>query len=141
MKLTKEILKQDPDIEDSFITEFIFNDKKIKLRLDPDDVSIDDTLILANNMLENFDVYFKNAEDIIVKDFLDNYNENWSDSENGFPELNEQGFRDKLELSAINFLSKDSIDVFFNESGMFGNHSLIAQSFDGVNFEDTTMYG
>ncbi len=70
MKLTKEILKQDPDIEDSFITEFIFNDKKIKLRLDPDDVSIDDTLILANNMLENFDVYFKKAEDIIVKDFL-----------------------------------------------------------------------
>ncbi len=141
MEITREILKKDPDIESSFIVEFVHNDKKIDLRLDPDDVSIDDTLILANRIIEDFKNYLKKAEDVIVKDFLDNYNENWSDIENGYPKLNELEFRDNLELNGINFLSKDCVDIFFTENGMFGNHSLIAQSFDGVNFEDSTMFG
>ncbi|MGD1841032.1 MAG: DUF2262 domain-containing protein [Thermonemataceae bacterium] len=141
MKITKEILKIDPNIEGSFIVEFIWNDRKIDLRLDPDDVSIEETLALANKIIGNFEIYFKKAEDVIVNDFLDNYNENWSDSENGYPILNEVEFRSNLEISGINFLSKDCVDIFFNENGMFGNHSLIAQSFDGENFEDSTMYG
>ncbi|MFD2565529.1 DUF2262 domain-containing protein [Aquimarina rubra] len=141
MIITKEILKKDPDIEGAFIVEFIWNDKKFDLRLDPDDVSINETLLLANKIIGDFEIYLKKAEDVIVKDFLDNYNENWSDSENGYPKLNELEFRSNLELHGINFLSNDCVDVFFNENGMFGNHSLIAQSFDGENFEDSTMYG
>jgi hypothetical protein len=141
MKITKEILKKGPDIEGSFIVEFIWNNRKIDLRLDPDDVSIDETITLTNKIIGDFGNYFKKAEDVIVNDFLDNYNENWSDSENGYPELSELEFRNNLELNGINFLSKDCVDIFFNENGMFGNHSLIAQSFDGENFEDSTMYG
>ena len=141
MKITKEILKMDLDIEDSYIVEFIWNDRKIDLRLDPDDVSIEETLILANKIIGEFEIYFKKAEDTIVNDFLKNYNENWSDNENGYPKLNEMEFRNNLKVSGINFLSNDCIDIFFTENGMFGNHSLIAQSFDGENFENSTMYG
>ena len=141
MKITKEILKKDPNIEGGFITEFIWNNKKIDLSLDPDDVSIDETIKLTNKIIGDFGNYFKKAEDVIVNEFLDNYNENWSDSEKGYPELSELEFRNNLELNGINFLSKDCVDIYFNENGMFGNHSLIAQSFDGENFEDSTMFG
>ena len=73
MKITKEILKIDPDVEGSFIVEFIWQDSKIDLRLDPDDVPIEETLTLANKIIGAFGIYLKKAEDIIVNDFLDNY--------------------------------------------------------------------
>ncbi|SEL08546.1 hypothetical protein SAMN04487910_1668 [Aquimarina amphilecti] len=141
MKITKEKLDKDLDIEGSYKIIVTLNTKKIDLRLDPDDATIEETIVLANKLLENFEFYEKKAKDAIVRDFLDNYNENWADEKNGHPQLEEQGFRNNLELNGINFLSKDSIDVFYNENGMFGNHSLIAQSFDGENFDDSTMYG
>ncbi len=141
MEITKEKLEKDSDIEGSFIAKLIWNNKKIDLRLDPDDVTIEETLVLANKIIGEFGMYFKKAEDTIVNDFLENYNENWSDSKNGYPKLNELEFRCNLELNGVNFLSKDCVDIFFNENGMFGNHSLIAQSFDGENFDNSTMFG
>ncbi|WP_299214195.1 DUF2262 domain-containing protein [uncultured Aquimarina sp.] len=141
MVITKEKLEKDLHIEGSYKITVKLKTKKIDLRLDPDDASIEETISLANKFLDNFEYYEKKAMDIIIRDFLDNYNENWADDEDGFSQLDEQGFRNNLELNTINFLSKDSIDIFYNENGMFGNHSLIAQSFDGENFDDSTMYG
>jgi hypothetical protein len=46
-----------------------------------------------------------------------------------------------LTLNSIAFLSESSVDFFYTENGMFGNHYLIAQTFDGENFENATMYG
>lgn len=141
MEITKEKLEKDSDIEGSYKITVQFNNEKIDLRLDPDDVTIEETLILVNKIMVNFEFYEKKATNVIVRDFLDNYNENWADEEDGFPQLNEQEFRNNLELDGINFLSKDSVDIFYKENGMFGNHSLIAQSFDGENFDNSTMFG
>ena len=141
MNITKATLKQNPNIAGAFSTEVVYNHQKINLGLDADDATIEETLLLANRILENLEAYIKKAEDIIVKDFLKNYNENWSDADNGYPELNEQEFRNNLTVKAINFLSKDGVDIFFDENGLFGHHTLIAQSFDGENFEDTTLFG
>ncbi|WP_298472927.1 DUF2262 domain-containing protein [uncultured Maribacter sp.] len=141
MKITKEKLEIDSDIEGSYKITVQYNTKNIDLRLDPDDVTIEETLTLANKIMVNFEIYEKKAMNVIVRDFLDNYNENWADEENGFPKLDEPAFRNNIELKAINFLSKDSINIFYKENGMFGNHSLIAQSFDGENFDNTTMFG
>ncbi len=141
MEITKEKLEKDLEVEGSYKITVEFKTKRINLRLDPDDVSIEETILLANKFLGKFEFYEKKAKDVIIRNFLDNYNENWADDEDGFPQLDEQGFRNNLELNGINFLSKDSIDIFYSENGMFGNHSLIAQSFDGENFDDSTMYG
>ncbi len=141
MEITKEKLQKDLDIEGSYKISVELNNKIIDIRLDPDDVTIEETIMLANKILKNFQFYEKKATSVIVRDFLDNYNENWADDEDGFPRLNEKAFRNNLELNGINFLSKDSIDIFYTENGMFGNHSLIAQSFDGENFDHSTMYG
>ncbi|MBW1297654.1 DUF2262 domain-containing protein [Aquimarina litoralis] len=141
MEITKDILEKDVNIEGAHKATVELKGRKIELRLDPDDVSIEETLSLANRLLNNFELYEKKATDTIVKSFLDNYNENWADDEDGFPQLDEKAFRNNLELKGINLLSKDSIDIFYSENGMFGNHSLIAQSFDGENFDDATMYG
>ncbi len=141
MKITKEKLEKDSDIEGSYKITVQFNAKNIDLRLDPGDVTIEETLILANKIMADIELYEKKAMNVIVRDFLDNYNENWADEEDGFPKLDEPAFRKNLELNSINFLSKDSVDIFYKENGMFGNHSLIAQSFDGENFDDSTMFG
>ena len=83
----------------------------------------------------------KKATDEIVSGFHKNYNENWADEDNGYPELSKQEFREKLTITAIHFYAKDLIDVVYNEDGMFGNHYLIAQSYDGKTFADSTMFG
>jgi len=141
MKITKNILEKNPDIEGFYKTIFWFRGKKINIGLDPDEVSIEETIMLANKILQNFEYYEKKAKDKIVDDFIDNYNENWADEEEGYSRLDEQAFRNNLELNGINFLSKDGIDVFYHENGMFGNHSLIAQAFDGENFDSSMMFG
>lgn len=139
MKITKEILEKDLNIEGAFKVTVTIDGEKIDFTLDPDDASMNDTIKLANKLLNNFELYKKRAVTIIVKDFLDIYNNSWADDE--FPILNEAGFVKNLKLTGIHFLSKDCIDLFFSENGMFGNHSLIAQSFDGEHFNDSTMYG
>lgn len=141
MKIIKDILKKDSNSDDCYRVTVAFNFKKINLSIDPGDSTLDDMIVLVNKILVNFDFYEKKATDVIVRDFLDNYNANWADEEGGYPQLNEQAFRRKLEIVAIHFYSNDLIDMFYNEGGMFGNHSLIAQSYDGESFDDTTMFG
>jgi hypothetical protein len=55
--------------------------------------------------------------------------------------LDEKVFGKNLTLYSVGFLSYSSIDLYYSENGMFGNHSLIAQSFDGENFDHATMFG
>lgn len=141
MMIKKEDLKPDVNIEGSYVIEVTLNNENLELRLDPDDVAIEETIALANKIISNFEEYQRQAKDRVVSDFLETYNESWADEEDGFPQLNEEQFRANLTLDGINFLSKDSIDVLYTENGMFGNHSLIAQSFDGESFDDSTMFG
>ena len=56
------------------------------------------------------------------------------------PELNDKEFSENLRLDGITFTSDSLVDFYFNENSMFGNHSLVAQSFDGENFEHATMF-
>lgn len=141
MKITKDQLDKDPDNETAYEINISFKGKSLPLSLDPDDLTIEETLLLANKIVGKINYYEKKAMDKIVNDFLEIYNDSWSDAANGFPILNEVEFRKNLILNGINFLSNSSIDFFYNENGMFGNHLLIAQSFDGENFEYSDMYG
>ncbi len=137
--IKKENLTKCKGVENSYETEISINNLHIRIGIDPDDINIEETISLANKILKDFSKYKTKAEKIIVKYFLDNYNENWIDD--GNPILSKEEFIKNLSLNGINFLSDESVDFFYHENGMFGNHSLIAQSFDGENFDDAMMYG
>ncbi|MHA7943962.1 DUF2262 domain-containing protein [Formosa sp. 3Alg 14/1] len=128
-------------ISDGYKVTLAFDLYKIDLQLDLSDVSLDDMIAFANTILEDFVSFETKAKTAIVNDFLENYNENWADEEEGYPELTEEAFKNNLEVTAIHFYSKDLIDVFYTETGMFGNHYLVAHSHDGKHFKDTTMFG
>jgi hypothetical protein len=75
----------------------------------------------------------------VCTDALDNYNDKWRAED--APILSSDEFGKRLRLTHLGFLSRDSVDAFYDDDGMFGGHSLIAQSFDGEEFTDFTMYG
>ncbi|PNW29142.1 DUF2262 domain-containing protein [Formosa algae] len=141
MKITKDTLKKDPRSEDCYRTTFLSGNNTIDVSLNLEDISLEDMIALGNLFFEDFEDKKKKATDEIVNAFYENYNENWADEDNGYPELSQQEFRKKLTITAIHFYAKDLIDVIYNEDGMFGNHYLIAQSYDGKTFEDSTMFG
>ena len=141
MKITKDTLKKDPRSEDCYRTTILFGQNTIDISLNIEDISLDDMIALGNLFLEDFEDKKNKATDEIVSAFYEKYNENWVDEDNGYPELSKPEFRQKLTITAIHFYAKDLIDVIYNEDGMFGNHYLIAQSYDGENFDDSTMFG
>ncbi|QDO94501.1 DUF2262 domain-containing protein [Formosa sediminum] len=141
MKITKDTLKKDSRSEDCYRTTIESDQKKIDVSLNLEDISLEEMIALGNSFFEDFEDKKNKATDEIVSAFYENYNENWADEDNGYPELSKQEFREKLTITAIHFYAKDLIDVVYNEDGMFGNHYLIAQSYDGENFDDTTMFG
>ncbi|UUC44762.1 DUF2262 domain-containing protein [Flavobacterium cerinum] len=140
-KITKENLKINPDNENAFQTKFVVNGQSIEISLDPDDVELEKTINLVNKIIGQFELYESKAKKVIIQEYLESYNDNWRNEEDDEPELDEQAFSENLTLNSITFLSDTSVDFFYSENGMFGNHYLIAQSFDGENFNDTTMYG
>ena len=141
MNITKDQLKIDPRTTDCYRTTIIAGQRKIDISLNLEEISLDDMIALGNSFLDDFENREKKATDEIVSGFHKNYNENWADEENGYPELSIQDFRKKLTITAIDFYAKDLVDVIFNEDGMFGNHYLIAHSHDGKDFDDTSMFG
>lgn len=137
--LTKEILKPCEDLDDCYETSVKIMDRELKILIAPDDADIEDTMKLANKVLADLQTYETKAREKIIEDYLDVYNDNWTDENN--PELNEQEFSDNLTLTNASFGGEDSMEFYYTENDMFGGHSLIAISFDGENFEDVTLFG
>lgn len=137
--ILKENLKPQSDIENAFQTTIAIKGQNIDILIDPDDVELEKTIDLANKILNKFEFYESKAKRIIIQEYLELYNDTWRYEDE--PELDEKSFEANLTLIGITFLSDSSIDFFYSENGMFENHTLIAQSFDGENFEDATMFG
>ena len=140
-KITREDLKANRGIENAYQTTVTIHGQNIEVSIDPDDVELEKTIDLANKIMGNFEFYEANARKKIIEEYLDIYNKSWKDEEEGYPELDDKTFNGNLTLTSISFLSDSSIDFYYSENGMFGNHWLIAQSFDGENFDDAEMYG
>ncbi len=137
--ILKENLKPQSDIENAFQTTIAIKGQSIDILIDPDDVELEKTIDLANKILGEFEFYESKARKIVVQKYLELYNDTWRYEDE--PELDEKSFEANLTLIGITFLSDSSVDFFYSENGMFDNHTLIAQSFDGENFEDATMFG
>lgn len=134
-----ESLSADTRFENVLSGSLDYKGERISISLDPDDLEMKSTLALATKFLQNLEDYEERAVSKIVDEFFDNYNDNWRNDDE--PRLTEQEFKSKLKFTGINFLSDELVDFFYEENGMFGYHSLIAQVFDGESFSDATMFG
>lgn len=140
-KIILENLKNNTSLN-RYETDIFVDKKNIPILIDATAIEIQKSIDLANKIISNFEFYEKKARTKIVKEYLDDYNENWRDADEGEPELNEIEFTKDMVLENISIGDDSiSIDFFYSGNGMFGNHSLIAQSFDGENFEHYTMFG
>lgn len=137
--ITKEFLASIPNNGSFIETTIAINEQNIDIFIDLDDVDLEKIIELANKIISKFELYESKAREKIIQDYLEIYNNNWRDEENGHNELDEKSFGENLKLSCIGFSFASCVDFYYSENGMFGNHSLIAKSYDGENFEEATM--
>ncbi|MFN8355802.1 MAG: DUF2262 domain-containing protein [Spirosomataceae bacterium] len=137
--ITKEQLTASSDNPNAYQTTITVNGQFIDVSIDPDDVTLDDTLALVNKVIGDLQGYASKAVNILIQEYLATYNDNWREDDE--PELDEERFAANLTLTSLLFLSDSSVDFVYAENGMFGHHSLIAQSFDGETFDDAMLYG
>jgi hypothetical protein len=116
-----------------------FGDSTVTIGLDADVDDLAKTISLAVRVVENIHSFDEEARAKATKDLLGTYNDNWRNEDE--PILSESEFKSKLLLTHIGFLGTTGIDMFYNDGELFGGHSIIPQSFDGITFTYTQMYG
>lgn len=132
-------LSKDERFEDTLIGSFEYKGANVSISLDPDGGEIEDTVTLAKRILHNLEAQEQKAIKKLIDEFFEDYNEDWRNDDE--PVLSPEEFASNLKLNAISFLADELVDFFFEENGMFGHHSIIAQIFDGETFSDATMFG
>lgn len=118
---------------------FIWGGRSVSISVEPDEATLEDALAFATRLLENFEDFVRRSKAELLKECFAMYNDDWR--REGDPVLTVQEFLGNFHLTAINILGDKSADFFYNESGMFGNHCMIPQIFDGENFDGVMMYG
>jgi len=138
-KINKETIVPDAHLENAYHFIAWIDEKEMDFLLLPDDADLEQTIALANKVLDNFPTYEKNARQRIIEDNLPLYNENCRmDNE---PAITETAFSNNLTLQTISITSHFLVEFYYHENGMFGDHSLIAQAFDGEHFDESTVFG
>jgi hypothetical protein len=133
-------LRKHPKMDNAFLVTVTIQERLIDITIDPDDVALDKTLAMANTVLYGIVLYESKARKKITDTFLKSYNNDWWAADK--PKLTDVLFSENLHLKRIVFASDCSVDMYYNEQGMFGNHSLVAQSFtSGNDFEYAIMLG
>lgn len=120
--------------------------RDIKLMVDPDDRPMSDSLTLAREgvvILPRLDSLAKHAA---CKHLLDTYNDYWreyqeSDGKGGWHVvsneiLGEDEFISKIKIITFQVEGCDSICLWYHDGGLFGGHTILVSSNDGVKFED-----
>lgn len=118
---------------------FIWDGRDVSISVDPDEATLESTLAFAARLLESFEDFVRRSKNELLKECFAMYNDDWR--QEGDPVLTANEFLANFRLTAINILGDKSADFFYSEGGMFGNHSMIPQIFDGENFDGVMMYG
>ncbi|MBX2884593.1 MAG: DUF2262 domain-containing protein [Granulosicoccus sp.] len=132
-------LKPDGRIEGVFKGEISFQGHELSISIDPDGEKQEVTFDLTKKFLTALEAYDKKARKFLLESCHRLYNDTWREPDS--PVLGPDEFDHNLQLKGIDFLSTNSVDFFYSENNLFGGHSLIAQVFDGENFEYLQMYG
>lgn len=131
-------LSQDKNTE-AFKGSVSIEGRNVSFSIEPDDVTLEEALVFARKVIADISHFENRAKMCVSKGFLEMYNGDWKDEED--PELTIEEFSAKIKCNGINFVSNECMDFFYFDDGMFGGHSLIAESTDGENFDSCNMYG
>lgn len=129
--------KQNENCLEGIVT---FQQKEVKVLLDsggPNN-NFNPVKMLASKIIGKLNTYHNQAIELICQEYLPLYNDEWRNDD---PVLSKEEFCDKLTLLSILFLEDTAVDFFYDEAGMFGNHTLVAQMYNGADFEHVMMYG
>ena len=132
-------LKPNENGDGSLLGSFEYKGQMVTINLDRDGEPAERNLALARKFLTDLPLYENAALERLYEDCFSMYNDDWRVEED--PILDKAQFLNRFTLNHIWFLSIDSVDFFYDDDGMFGNHSMIIQSFDGENFTHVQMYG
>jgi hypothetical protein len=115
----------------------LFQNNKIDLTLYPDGHNIDLTIALAENTVLHLFKYDVMSKELACKEYLTIYNENWRDEQ--CPILTDVDFKNRIKLEALNFFGADGISFFYFDDNLFYGHSIVVESFDTLEFKNTTV--
>lgn len=119
----------------------------IPLRVDPDDVPLDQALSLAGTIASSLADYDRISKDVIVRDLLETYNSGWNEydevQEDGSikaiinPKLSPDEFKHRLTLSSVGVTGDSCVDLWYVDGGLFWGHGIFVQSLDGADFSNS----
>ena len=140
-------LKPDPRSSDVLVTEFTAGTRSVTLSIDADDLTQEECLLTSRKLLGAFEEMNKLALSAASRSLLSTYNENWREyserQEDGSyvdmsdPELDGAEFEAKLQLSAVSVIGA-MVMFSYSDNGLFHGHSVVVNSFDGLDFSDTS---
>ena len=122
-------------------------DKSISLRIDPDDVALDQALSLATTIAASLSDYDNISKIVIARDLLETYNSGWNEydevQDNGEiktitnPQISQSEFKDKLTLVSVSITGDSCVELWYSDCRLFWGHSIFVESLDGANFTNS----
>lgn len=90
----------------------------------------------ASESIQKLDDLSSKAKEAATSSLLATYNEDWRlpDSD----PLSEHGFANRLRLKDVEFEKRPRISLWFDDSNMFGGHSILVTFQDGLEFKNIT---
>ena len=146
-------LKKSKRLPGAYETSFQYGGTKIPLTIDPDDKTIEETLLFAVSVAESLETMENEIKAVATRNLLNIYNDNWREYQTVMPdgsyknvtdpELSTSEFESKLSIESINVTGNNWVEYWFAETGLFAGHSVFVQSLNGLDLSDARaeMFG
>lgn len=140
-----ENLKPLANFENSLCAEIPYGEHSFDLYIHHDELPVEECLQIARRLLVSFEVMNKKALMAASGDLLEIYNDSWRGSSDRWSEGQSDYLPDRKitrsEFEAIIAITSVSVSGPFLEfcycsKGLFGSHSIMVTSFDGLDFSD-----
>ncbi len=138
-------LKSDPRLPGCVFASIPYQGRSIELRVDPDDVPIEECLSLARGFVASLENFETKARVVASQKLLGEYSQNWREfsrtrSDGNMervvnPALDSVQFSQQLILESI-AVTGSVLEFCFGDNRLFAGHSIFVTSFDGAAFTD-----
>jgi hypothetical protein len=121
-----------------------FDGRSIPLRIELDGCGLDEVLSFAASIASALGTFDRISKEIIAADLLDTYNSGWNEydevQEDGTlktvinPKLSSVEFQARFIMNGITITGDSSVDLWYEDGGLFWGHSVFVESLDGADF-------
>ena len=123
-----------------------FDGQSIPLRYELDGNTLEEVLSFAVTIASSLTSYDRISKEIITTDLLDTYNSGWNEydqvQEDGTtksvinPKLSSEEFKECFNLSSVTITGNTSVDLWYEDGGLFWGHGVFVESLDGADFKN-----